>query len=69
MLNFDWLDEVSLSGARFLLILVFLVSQVLALLVRKAYIFIGAKNQHAWRDFRYWIIILIFVQILLYSYF
>jgi heme A synthase len=69
MFNFDWLNDVSLSGARILLILAFLSSLIFALLMKKSYIFKDAKNQRRWRDFRYWILILVIVQILLYSYF
>ena len=69
MLNFDWLDNVSLEGARLFLIMAFMIALVFGMLTRKEYIFKGAKNFKKWRDFRIWIIILVVVQVILYSYF
>ena len=69
MLNFDWCNNVPEIWARIFIITAFVIPFVFALTMKKAYIFKGAKDNRKWRDLKYWVLILVVIQVLIYVYF
>jgi len=69
MLNFDWLADISMGWARFLLLLPFITMLVFALSLNRRIIYQGAEDQSRWRNLKFWVIIIVSVQVALYLYF
>lgn len=69
MLNFDWLSDIDVSVAKILLISVFVIQFLLALILKRKYIFAGAPDQKPWRNLKIWIFFLSVIMISLYLYF
>lgn len=67
MLNFDGLSDVSLLWAKVIVMSSFVIALIFALTFSKTYIFQGARDKKPWRNFKYWIIILVLVQLALYT--
>ncbi len=69
MLNFDWLANLSMGWARFLLLLPFINMLVFVLFLNRRTIYQGAKDQNKWRNLKFWVITIVSVQVSLYFYF
>ncbi len=69
MLNFDWLANLSMGWARFLLLLPFITMLVFPLSLNRRTIYQGANDQSKWRNLKFWVIIIVSVQVALYFYF
>ncbi len=66
MLNFNWLTDVSLTAAHIIILLAFIIPLIFALVLPRAYIYLGAKDQKKWRNLKWWIVILVAIQVLVY---
>lgn len=69
MLNFDWCGSLSERWARFIVILAFFFPLIFALTMKHKYIFQGAQDQKKWRNLKYWVLLLVLIQICIYLYF
>ncbi len=69
MLNFNWLAEVPMTWARFIVLLAFVAPLVFALTLKRDYILQGASDRRAWRNLKWWAFFLVAVQIAIYLYF
>ena len=69
MLNFEWCANISMGWARFLVIMAFIVPLIFALTLRKNYIFAGAPDQKKWRNLKWWVFVLVVIQVGIYLYF
>ena len=71
MLNFDWLNGVSMEAARWVFLVLFVLIGVLVWLVPAAYVFEGVQNRRWWHDLRLWatgVLAFIFLNILLFEF-
>lgn len=69
MLNFDGLNELSLFWAKIIVMSSFVIALIFAFTFSRDYIFHGARDQKSWRNFKYWILIVVVVQLILYTVF
>jgi hypothetical protein len=69
MLNFNWAVNVPEVWARVLIIMAFFIPFIFALTMKKAYILKGAPDRKRWRDLKLWVLILVFIQTIIYAYF
>jgi hypothetical protein len=56
-------------GVKLLVILIFACLVYLALRLPREYIFIGAPNRKWWRDVRIWVVVVVFLEVLMYLFF
>ena len=69
MFNFNWIADLSEGWARFLVIMAFILPLIFALTLKKKYIFLGAPDQKNWRNLKYWVFVIVAVQVVIYIYF
>lgn len=69
MFNFNWLNNVSDTWGRFLLILAFIVPLIFALLMKRKYIYKDAGDTAWWRNLKLWVLVIVTIQIAIYLYF
>lgn len=69
MLNFNWLNGIPMSIAKFCVLLAFIAPLIFALILPKDYLYQGAADQKKWRNFKYWILLLVAIQVVVYCYF
>lgn len=69
MLNFNWLADLSEAWGRFLVIMAFIVPLIFAITLPKKYIYQGASNQKIWRNLKFWVFIIVAIQVAIYIYF
>jgi len=56
MLNFDWLTGVSMTVAKGVFLVLFVVIGLLVLLIPNDYIFEGVENRRWWHNLKLWAI-------------
>jgi hypothetical protein len=66
MLNFNWLIDLPLPIANIVILLAFIVPLVFALILPRAYIYLGAKDQKQWRNLKWWVVALVLIQVSVY---
>jgi len=66
MLNFDWIANLSLGWAKFIVIMAFVVPWIFALLQKRSYLYQGAPDNARWRDLKIWATIVVAIQISIY---
>jgi len=69
MLNFNWLAEMPINIARFFVLLAFIIPLVFAFVLPKAYVYLGSQDQKKWRNLKWWILVLVLIQVTIYSLF
>ena len=69
MLNFNWLSDLSEAWGRFLVIMAFIVPLIFAITLPKKYIYQGAQNYKLWRNLKFWVFIIVAIQVAIYIYF
>ena len=69
MFNFNWIADLSEGWARFLVIMAFILPLIFAFTLKKKYIYQGAPDQKNWRNLKYWVFVIVAVQVAIYIYF
>ncbi len=69
MLNFNWLNSVSVGWAKFFVLMAFIAPLVFALSLKKSYIYHGAADHAWWRNLKLWVLFIVGVQLVIYLYF
>ena len=69
MLNFNWLNGISIGFAKAIVSFTFVIPLIFALIMKKSYIYAGAANMKIWRNLKFWIILLCAIVISVYQYF
>ena len=68
MLNFNWISDLSEGWARFLVIMAFIIPLIFAFMMKKKYIYRGAPDKQSWRNLKFWVLIIVAVQVAIYLY-
>ena len=69
MLNFNWIADLTEGWARFLVIMAFILPMIFAFTLKKKYIYQGASDEKKWRNLKYWVFVIVAVQVAIYIYF
>ena len=68
-LNFDWLSNMPMGWAKFVVLLAFIAPMIFALTMKKSYIYQGASNNAIWKNLKLWVLFVVGIQIAIYLYF
>lgn len=69
MFNFDWLANLPVSIAKLLVLMAFVIPLFFTFTLPKKYIYLGACNSKLWRNLKYWVLLLVIIQMSIYIYF
>ena len=69
LLNFNWLNELPMGWAKFIVLLAFIAPMIFAFTMKKSYIYQGASNNAVWKNLKLWVIVVVGIQLAIYIYF
>lgn len=69
MLNFNWIADLPLGWAKFIVILAFVAPWIFAMTLKQTYLYQGASDTARWRNLKVWVTVIVVIQIAIYLYF